>query len=74
MPIRITPLVSGQIYHIYNRGVEKRRIFENKRTYKRFLQTIQYYQLEGPKPKFSNFVKYKSFNPDSNKKIVDILC
>ncbi len=73
MPARITPLVNGQIYHVYNRGVEKRRIFEDRRGYKRFLQIIQYYQLEGPKPKFSNFIKYKLSNPDSNKKIVDII-
>lgn len=73
MPIRTTPLVNGQIYHVYNRGVEKRRIFENRRNYSRFLQAISYYQLEGPKPKFSNFSKYKIFKPDLNKKIVDIL-
>lgn len=73
MPARITPLVNEQIYHIYNRGVEKRRIFENRRTYKRFLQTIDYYQFEGPKPKFSNFIKFKLFKPDPNKKIVDIV-
>ncbi len=73
MPARLTPLVNDQIYHIYNRGTEKRRIFENKREHKRFIQTLQYYQLEGPKPKFSNFIKYKLFNPDPNKKIVEIV-
>ncbi len=74
MPNRITPLINGQFYHVYNRGVEKRRIFENRRTYTRFLQAIGYYQLEGPKPKFSNFIKYKLFEPDPDKKIVEIIC
>lgn len=74
MPARTIPLVNDQFYHIYNRGVEKRRIFENRRTYTRFLKTLNYYQLEGPKPKFSNFIKYKLFEPDPNKKIVDIIC
>lgn len=74
MPARIIPLVNGQFYHIYNRGVEKRRIFENRRTYTRFLQAASYYQLKGPKPKFSNFIKYKLFEPDPNEKIVDIIC
>jgi len=73
MPTRTTQLVNDQIYHIYNRGTEKRRIFENKREYKRFIQTLQYYQLQGPKPKFSNFIKYKLFNPNPNKKIVEII-
>lgn len=73
MPVRTTPLVNNQIYHVFNRGIEKRRIFENRRTYSRFLQTIAYYQLEGPKPKFSNFIKYKLFKPDPTKKIIDII-
>lgn len=73
MPIRTTPLINGQVYHVYNRGVEKRRIFENRRSYTRFLQTVRYYQLEGPKPKFSNFVKYKLFEPNPNKKIVEVI-
>lgn len=74
MPTRIIPLVNDQFYHVYNRGVEKRRIFDNRRTYTRFLQAVSYYQLVGPKPKFSNFIKYKSFEPNPNKKIAEIIC
>lgn len=57
MPYRNTPLVNGQIYHIYNRGVEKRSIFKDEGDYNRFLKTLQYYQLEGPKPKLSVYLK-----------------
>ena len=73
MPARTTPLVNNQIYHIYNRGVEKRKIFEDRRGFKRFLQTINYYQYEGPKPKFSNYMKFKLFKPNSSKKVVGII-
>ncbi len=73
MPVRIIPLVNGQFYHIYNRGVEKRRVFEDRRCYKRFLQVISYYQLEGPKPKFSHSFDNKLFKIDPSKKIVDII-
>ncbi|MBI3485410.1 transposase [Candidatus Daviesbacteria bacterium] len=73
MPSRITPLVSGQIYHIYNRGSEKRPIFGSRRDYQRFLKTIRYYQLEGPKPKLSNFTRFHTFKPDLSKKIVEVL-
>lgn len=72
MPARIIPLINNQIYHVYNRGVEKRKIFENRRSYIRFMQTMEYYQLQGPKPKFSNFTKLFELNPDD--KIIDILC
>lgn len=74
MPIRSIPFIDGQIYHIYNRGVEKRPIFEGKRDYSRFLNTLLYYQLEGPKPRFSNFAKYKIYRPNTEKKIVEIVC
>lgn len=74
MPARFTPFVNDQFYHIYNRGAEKKTIFQNKRDYSRFLKTFVYYHFEGPKPKFSNFYKYKLFKPNPQKKIVDIIC
>ena len=73
MPHRITPLVTGQIYHVYNRGSEKRRIFEDRRDYQRFLKLIQYYQLEGPKPRYSHFSSFSLIKPDVDKKIVGIV-
>lgn len=73
MPYRITPLIGGQIYHIYNRGVERRRIFENTRDYQRFFKTLTYYQLTGPKPKFSHFNQSNPFKPNFNKKIVEVI-
>lgn len=49
------------------------RIFQNKRDYQRFLKTLFYYQLEGPKPKFSKF-KPNENSLDSERKIVEIIC
>ncbi|MDO8570288.1 MAG: transposase [Candidatus Daviesbacteria bacterium] len=76
MPGRITPLINGEIYHIYNRGAEKRDIFTNSRDYRRFLKTIYYYQFKGPKPKFSKFThsKINTFNPSPKNKMVEIIC
>lgn len=74
MPSRIFPFTNGHFYHIYNRGSEKRSIFESRRDYQRFLKTVQYYQFLGPKPKFSHFSQFQTFKPDSAKKIVDIVC
>lgn len=72
MPSRIIPFVNDSYYHIYNRGSEKRRIFENRWDYKRFLKILSYYRLAGPKPKFSKFSENK-FNPNSDKIIVEIV-
>lgn len=73
MPYRIIPFVNDYFYHIYNRGVEKRTIFENRRDYGRFLKTLNYYLLTGPKPRFSKFLVNKSFKPELAEKIVEIV-
>lgn len=73
MPSRNPPLVSGQIYHIYNRGAEKRRIFENHSDNKRFIKAIQYYLFKGPKPKFSHFSQEKALRLQLSDKICDIV-
>ncbi len=74
MPARITPLVNEHIYHVYNRGVEKRRVFEDRRCYSRLLNAIRYYQLKGPKPKFSHSFNNNLLKPNPDKKIVEIIC
>lgn len=76
MPGRLTPLVNDQIYHIFNRGVDKHDVFLQPRDYLRFQRTFFYYQFTGPKPKFSAFQKFKlnTYKPISGSKLVDILC
>src|SRR3989344_8401903 len=73
MPYRTTPLVNGQIYHIFNRGSEKRLIFESNRDRFRFLKSLKYYQLADPKPSFSKFVLSKK-DANNDKKIIEIFC
>ncbi len=74
MPYRITPLVNGEFYHIYNRGLEKKDIFTQTRDYSLFIDTFFYYQIQNPKPRFSNYRRSKLFPVDPTKKIVDIIC
>ncbi len=76
MPGRKVVFANDHFYHVYNRGVEKRNIFIQPRNFERFLQTMCYYQFEGPKLKFSRLTKdnFASFNPDLNRKIVEIIC
>lgn len=73
MPSRIFPFVNGYFFHIFNRGSEKRSIFESRRDYQRFLKTLKYYQLAGPKPKFSHFPSLLVKELDESKKIVNIV-
>lgn len=48
MSIRNTNLVEGEYYHIYNRGVEKRNIFTDKRDLDRFIQSIDEFNTKNP--------------------------
>lgn len=73
MPSRITPFANDHFYHIYNRGSEKRPIFENQRDYQRFIKTLVYYQIEGPKPRFSKFPSLAVTKLDENRKLIEIL-
>lgn len=43
MPKRKEILTTGEYYHIYNRGVEKRPIYESVRGYQRFKDMIHFY-------------------------------
>lgn len=56
MPGRILPLVNEQIYHVFNRGIDHRPVFQNYREYKRALETIDYYRNIKPPIKFSRFL------------------
>ncbi len=76
MPGRLTPLVNGEFYHLFNRGIDKRHIFLQQRDFKRFKQTFIYYQLIGNKIKFSNFAKSELnlILPSQENKLIDIIC
>ncbi|MCX6787532.1 MAG: transposase, partial [Candidatus Kaiserbacteria bacterium] len=46
--MRKEPLVTGESYHIYNRGVDKRDIFTDTKDLERFKESIrQFNQIEG---------------------------
>jgi len=56
MPIRKTPLATGEIYHIFNRGVGAIPIFGCNRDYRRFILTFLYYQNQNHPFQFSKFL------------------
>lgn len=73
--MRQAVLATGCYYHIYNRGVEKRKIFQDKWDYARFLETIQFYSLSPTPGKLSDFRRgIKPLNkPLDQKPLVKIL-
>lgn len=55
MPKRKTPLISSQIYHIFNRSVAQLPIFRSKREFGIFTNLIEYYRFESPQLRFSHY-------------------
>lgn len=57
MPGRSSPLVTDEIYHVYNRGINRQPTFLNKRDYERGIQTISYYRLANLPLSLSKFLR-----------------
>jgi len=73
MPRREPSFFTNEIYHIFNRGVEKRKVFLTGRDYSHFLETLAYYL--NPITKLSRRPKKGKGNlqnPDG--RLVDVLC
>ena len=57
MPKRKIPIITGQVYHIFNRGINKQPIFFTPRNYKRAVNVIKYYLIYKPPLPYSKFQK-----------------
>jgi putative transposase len=62
MGLRKTKLVSGQIYHIYNRGVDKRDIFMDDEDRYRFIHDLYEFNDKNPAIILNNYLNKKIYN------------
>src|SRR3990170_308611 len=82
MPVRKTPLVTDQIYHIFNRGLSGAPIFSGTRSYQRFINCLMYYRFQKPPLKLSHFLVQSREDQndilfklsESDGKLVDLYC
>lgn len=63
-------LADGEIYHVFNRGVEKRTIFSTSSDFKRALESVNYYRFAGLFIRYSHFIRLR---PELKKQITDSL-
>lgn len=54
--------ITGQYYHLYNRGVAKNDLFIHSSDYKHFLNTLRFYVENKPSTKLSLASRAKTFN------------
>lgn len=55
MPYRRTPIINGEIYHVFNRSIAKQPIFLSRHDFKRGIEVIKFYQYKKPSLRFSHF-------------------
>lgn len=55
MPTRFEPCITGEIYHIFNKTLDKRKIFHDAHLAQLFLETLNYYQSSKVNLSFSQF-------------------
>lgn len=67
MADRRIPIVIGEFYHVFNRGVARQPAFLNQRDYKQALLTLSYYRFKKPPVKLSRF---KELSLDERDKIL----
>lgn len=54
------PLISGNYYHVFNRGIDKRNTFYNDKEFNRFRRTLYYYNFKHTPTRFSYYVRRQS--------------
>ena len=53
-------MVNGEIYHIFNRGINRQETFHSRRDYQRALLTLRFYRLLHPPQRLSCFLQTDS--------------
>ena len=69
MPRKNIPIIIGESYHIFNRGTDKRDIFNDKFDYLRFYDSLAYFNSIEP---VKNYRLAKSSFDKSSEKLVNI--
>lgn len=57
MPGRSTPIVTNEIYHVFNRGIDHRLTFTGNRELAHTMEVIAYYLFSTPPMRLSKFLK-----------------
>lgn len=81
MPGRLEPLVTGEIYHVFNRGIDRRPTFIGKKEHERAKELVKFYQWAGLGVRYSVFrewttdrqMEFDQKIQNQGEKLVDVL-
>ena len=71
MPGRMIPLVTDEIYHVYNRGINRQPTFNTKREHQRALSAIKFYRVSEPPFRLSKFFEFDKDRQTAVLKLMD---
>lgn len=81
MPGRKIPLVTGEVYHVFNRGIDRRPTFITKREFQRATQTLNFYRFSKLPLSLSKFLRLEAKKQNEvlaaliqGKHLVEIFC
>lgn len=57
MPGRNHPIITGGVYHVFNKTIDKKEIFSDKNICEKFIETIAYYRSSATVMRLSKFHK-----------------
>ncbi len=63
------PIVTGEVYHVFNKSIAEYKIFNNDPEFLRMINVICYYQREKPAIKFSDFIRSPQAKQDHLKRM-----
>ena len=81
MPYRKIPIVTGEIYHVFNRSIARQPIFLNRKDYERIFNALYFYSFYKPRLRFSHYNRLSNYERNAflddliknNKKQVDVI-
>lgn len=81
MSFRKSPVIQGEIYHVFNRSIAQQPIFLNFKDYQRALEVFKFYQFDKPSLRFSFYNRLTTTQKNdfllgfsTQNRIVEILC
>ncbi|MBI2034683.1 MAG: transposase [Candidatus Levybacteria bacterium] len=70
MPGRNIPLVTGETYHTFNRGIDRRPTFTSKREYVRAIDATKFYLSSPPPLSFSKYLRLEEERQEEIDKVL----
>jgi len=70
---RKNTLVTGHIYHVFNKSIAGFVIFNSKADFLRIMGMLKYYQIENPPDKFSRFCMLEGVKNDNLFHYIDVI-